>query len=491
MNTPKDASAIILIKDDKVLLAQRNPNLKFLGGWHAFSGGKLDKPDCDIEVKNCKDIELQRFIVCAVRELFEEVGVLLVRGGDKLTKGQRASLHDDLISGRSTFKEVLDGWNLWIEGEDFNYTGFWTTPNFSPVRFKTRFFIADCPPKQMPYEAISEMQNIEFITPHEALNRWKQSEILISPPVLITLQELSKSSVLSLSVVENLLEKSQICDGNIEYVELNSRVVVMPLKTPTLPPATHTNCFIVGCKEFVVIDAASENKSEQEKLQVLIDNYLQAGSVCKEIIVSHLHNDHHGGEIALQTYLREKHNVNVPISTHKITAESLTHIKFDKFISDGDVYNLKDKNGEVFSLQALHTRGHAQGLLAFYDEEFGFLLSTDNVVGAGTVVIAPPEGNMIDYLQTLERLKNLPNLQNLCGSHGSAIYDAKAKIEEYISHRLKREVQILHILKEGYTATDDIVKRIYADLKPELIRLAEKSVEAHLEKIKAENLFAI
>jgi 8-oxo-dGTP pyrophosphatase MutT (NUDIX family) len=61
----KDASAIILLKDDKVLLAQRNPNLKFLGGWHAFSGGKLDKSDAEIEVKNCEDVELERFIVCA------------------------------------------------------------------------------------------------------------------------------------------------------------------------------------------------------------------------------------------------------------------------------------------------------------------------------------------------------------------------------------------------------------------------------------------
>ena len=500
----KNASAIILLKDDKVLLAQRNPNLKFLGGWHAFSGGKLDKSDAEIEVKNCEDVDLQQFIVCAVRELFEEVGVLIVRNGDKLTRGQRASLHDDLVSGRSTFQEILDDWNLWIDGEDFSYTGFWTTPPFSPVRFKTRFFIANCPPKQEPYEAIGEMQNIEFATPKEALNRWEKSEILISPPVLITLQELekiepqrhrgteNKNSLLnSVSLClcgENLLEKSQMCDGNIEYVELNSRVIVMPLKTPTLPPATHTNCFIVGFKEFIVIDAASGDKNEQAKLQVIIDNYLQAGNICKAIIVSHLHNDHHGGEIALQTYLREIYGVNVPISTHKLTAESLTHIKFDKFITDGDVYKLKDKNGEVFQIQTLHTRGHAKGLLAFYDAELGFLLSTDNVVGTGSVVIYPPEGEMQNYLNSLGRLKNLPNLRFLCGSHGSAIYNAKGKIEEYISHRLEREKQIINLLENGAKTAEEIVEKLYVGLQPELIRLAIGSVNAHLEKIRAENL---
>ncbi len=485
----KDASAIILLKDDKVLLAQRNPNIKFLGGWHAFSGGKLDKSDAEIDVKNCQDVELQQFIVCAVRELFEEVGVLIVRGGDKLTKGQRASLHDDLVSNRSTFKEILDDWNLWIDAEDFGYTGFWTTPPFSPVRFKTRFFIANCPPKQEPYEAIGEMQNIEFVTPNEALNRWKQSEILISPPVLITLQELSKSRVESReSRAKNLLEKSQICDGNIDYVELNSRVIVMPLKTPTLPPATHTNCFIVGNKEFIVIDAASADVNEQAKLHKLVDELIEQGGICKEIVVSHLHDDHHGGEIALQNHLKSK-GYDVPISTHKLTAEKLLHINFDKFINDNDVYNLLDKNGKVFCLQILHTRGHARGLLAFYDVEFGFLISTDNVVGTGSVVIYPPEGEMINYFESLKRLRGLPNLRFLCGSHGSAIYNAKGKIEEYISHRVEREKQILQALSEGAKTAEEIVEKLYVDLKPELVRLAIGTVNAHLEKIKNENLF--
>ena len=487
MNTPKAASAIILLKDDKVLLAQRNPNLKFLGGWHAFSGGKLEKSDAEIEVKNCEDVGLQQFIVCAVRELFEEIGVLIVRNGEKLTRGQRVSLHDDLISGRSTFVEILNDWGLWIDAADFEYTGFWTTPNFSPLRFKTRFFIANCPPKQEPYEAINEMQNLEFVTPIEALNLWEKSEILISPPVLITLQELSKSLVFSpLSLAKNLLEKSQMCDGNIDYVELNSRVIVFPLKTPTLPPATHTNCFIVGNKEFIVIDAASADESEQAKLHKLVDELIENGGVCKEIIVSHLHNDHHGGEVVLQQYLREKHQLSVPISTHKITAESLSHIKFDKFIEDGEVYDLKDNRGEIFQLKTLHTSGHAQGLLAFYDEEFGFLLSTDNVVGTGSVVIAPPEGNMSEYFETLNRLKNLPNLRFLCGSHGSAIYDAKGKIDEYILHRNKRETQILQAFNEGAKTLSEIVEKVYIGLPEELIRLAEKSVEAHLEKLKKE-----
>ncbi len=497
---PKDASAIILIKDDKVLWAQRNPKLKFLGGWHAFPGGKTESTDAEIEVKNCKDLRLQKFIVSAVREVFEEVGVLLVRNGEKLTKGQRASLHDDLISGRSSFKEILDDWNLWIDAEDFLYTGFWTTPQFSPVRFKTRFFIAECPKKQTPYAAISELQNIEFITPQDALRRWANSEVLISPPVLIALQELADSKFkiqdskgesvfLNLeSAILNLLEKSEKFNGVIEFIELNPRLICFPLRTKTLPPATHTNCFIAGKQEFVVVDAASPDADEQAKLFELIDEFVEKGFVCKEIIVSHLHPDHFGGETALKNHLREKFGLEIPISTHKITAEDLRgKVEFQRFIEDEEIFTLKDEAGVNFEIKALHTPGHARGHLCFYDAELGFLLSSDNVVGTGSVVIAHPEGNMTDYLNSLERMKNLPRLRFLAGSHGSAIFDARGKIEEYIAHRLDRERQILEAIEKGAKTPEEITKIVYQGLDEKLFSLAFKSVLAHLAKIEADS----
>ena len=500
---PKDASAVILLNQDfrQVLWAQRNPALAFLGGWHAFPGGKVEPADAEIEIKNCADAEIAKFIVAAARECFEETGVLLVRGGDKLTKGQRASLHDDLISARNTFKEILADWNLWIDAEDFFYTGFWTTPQFSPVRFKTRFFVAVCPLRQTPYAAISEMRDVEFIAPARALRRWENSEVLISPPVLIALKELADSrlkiqdsmltsSFLNLeSSILNLLENSQKAGGDIHYIEFNPRIICFPLKTATLPPATHTNCFIVGRREFVVIDAASRDESQQRRLFALIDSFIETGSVCKAIIVSHLHKDHFGGETSLKKHLREKFELDVPVSAHEVTAKSLRDdVKIERLIEDGEIFELKDETGEIFELKALHTPGHARGHLCFYDEEKGFLLSSDNVVGLGTVVIAPPEGDMSDYLNSLERMKNLPNLRFLCGSHGAAVFDARGKIEEYVAHRLQREGQILEALKSGAQTPSEIVKIVYENLNPLLFPLAEKSVEAHLAKLERDKL---
>ncbi len=91
---------------------------------------------------------------------------------------------------------------------------------------------------------------------------------------------------------------------------------------------------------------------------------------------------------------------------------------------------------------------------------------------------------MRDYLDSLEKMKNLPNLKFLCGSHGAAHFDARTKIDEYIEHRLRRELEILSAVQEGALKTDEIVEKVYTDVSPELYQLAEKSVEAHLEKLK-------
>lgn len=494
--TPRDAAAVILVRDDRILWARRNPAIEFLGGFHAFPGGKVDSGDFGIAVSSSVNEELSALLVCAVREVFEEVGVLLTRGGEKLTKGQRASLHDDLISGRSPFREILDNWGLRIDASDFVYTGFWTTPPFSHVRFKTRFFLARCPARQEPFPAISELENIEFIKPAEALDRWRRSEVLISPPVLVSLQGLDGFGAVPDETATELVargavlrEMSEACAGEIGHVELNPRTICIPLRTKTLPPATHTNCFIVGIGRFAVIDAASPFPDEQARLATLVDRLICDGGKCEAIIVSHLHKDHIGGETALRTHLDQVHGCRVPLVAHARTASDLAGtVMFDGLLGDGDQLRLEDREGTRFALDVLHTPGHARGHLAFYDSEMRFLLSGDNVVGTGTVVIAPPQGNMTDYLGSLERMRDLSGLRFLAGSHGAATYDARGRIAGYIAHRLGRERQIAGVLETGVRDPSAIAGIVYSGLDERLMPLAVKTVEAHLERLDESDL---
>jgi 8-oxo-dGTP pyrophosphatase MutT (NUDIX family) len=153
-STPRDAAAVILLRhntshrDPEVFLVRRSEKLAFLGGFHAFPGGQFDGTDAEAPVVNCADAETSVAISCAARELFEETQVLVARGGDALTRGQRASLLDDLQAARMSWSSLLKHYDLHLDARDFTFVGRWVTPPFSSRRFDTWFFLVNCPPKQ-------------------------------------------------------------------------------------------------------------------------------------------------------------------------------------------------------------------------------------------------------------------------------------------------------------------------------------------------------
>jgi glyoxylase-like metal-dependent hydrolase (beta-lactamase superfamily II) len=104
------------------------------------------------------------------------------------------------------------------------------------------------------------------------------------------------------------------------------------------------------------------------------------------------------------------------------------------------------------------------------------------------VVIAPPEGDMLDYLASLERLLALPRLGVILPAHGPIIEDGPALLRQYIAHRLEREQQMLGALDAGDTMVDAMVARIYADVDPALHPAAARSVLAHLLKLEREGV---
>src|SRR6185436_13645092 len=152
-NTPKDAAAIILLRQDtnpdnpEVFWVKRSDKLAFLGGFHAFPGGQIDAGDAEVDVRNAPNPETAAMISGAARELFEELGVLVAHGGETLTRGQRVSLLDDLESGRMSWPALLKHYQLYLDADDFTYAGRWVTPPFNARRFDTWFFLVNCPAK--------------------------------------------------------------------------------------------------------------------------------------------------------------------------------------------------------------------------------------------------------------------------------------------------------------------------------------------------------
>ena len=485
--TPKDAAAIILLRQDtdpanpEVFWVKRSDKLAFLGGFHAFPGGQIDSEDAEVDVRNAPNPETATMISGAARELFEELGVLVVHGGETLTKGQRVSLLDDLESKRMTWPALLKHYELYLDADDFTYVGRWVTPPFNARRFDTWFFLVNCPSKQEPNVVAGELASGEWLTAREAYDRWMQDQVVAVPPTLHALKTLGAG--ITPDLVERFLSNPHAHGEICRRITFRPNYICFPVRTPTRPPATHTCCYIVhNSNEILVFDPGSPYEDEQEALASCLDEMIAEGRKVREIIITHLHPDHVGGVNALKAHLGGA----VSVAAHAKTAEALNDVAVDRLIENDDVITLE--GDPQVTLRALHTPGHALGHLCFHDAERGVLMTGDNIVGVGSVLIDPPEGNMRDYLHSLEQMRSLPNLSVLLGGHGPAVAAPYQKIDEYISHRLERERNILAAVQAGATTPKEIVARVYTDVNPKAYGMAERAVLAHLEKLRDDGL---
>jgi len=482
--SPKDAAAVILLRhqtnpdNPEVFLVKRSEKLAFLGGYHAFPGGQFDATDADAPVENCPDEETRAAVSCAARELFEETQVLVARGGDALTKGQRESLFDDLQSGRISWPALLNHYELHLDASDFTFVGRWVTPPFSARRFDTLFFLVKCPAKQdARIDADAELESGEWIAASDAVGRWQRSEIIAVPPVLHALKTLAGG--LTEDLVQRFLAAPNAHGEPTRRIEFHPNYICFPVRTPTKPPATHTNCYLIyTSEEILIVDPGSPYEDEQQALAQAVDDLIAEGRTVREIVLTHMHPDHVGGVNALKKYLGEQ----TKVAAHQLTAEPLTEtIRVDRLIEYSESIDLTGSPN--ISLRAMHTPGHARGHLCFHEKRTGTLISGDNIVGLGSVLIEPSQGNMRDYLDSLRRMRALPNLSVIFGGHGPAIANPYTKLDQYISHRLEREQNILQAVGDGAVTPQDIVARVYTDVAPKALAMAERAVLAHLEKL--------
>ncbi len=228
-----------------------------------------------------------------------------------------------------------------------------------------------------------------------------------------------------------------------------------------------TNQYVVGKDSVIVIDVAL---SADSNMDGIIEQAEAIGAKkIDKILLTHIHSDHCGGALAL------KKRSGAKIGIHRSRAGYL----------GGEDFQYDDNDPIAFSggeLRVLHTPGHESGHCCFYEGDDKVLFSGDNILGYGTAVIHPPDGNMTDYLNSLERLLEF-NIDLILPGHGPLVGKPEAKIREYIQHRMEREKQVLDALRKGRRTIGDITEMIYQDVSPALRRVAEFSVQAHLEKL--------
>jgi glyoxylase-like metal-dependent hydrolase (beta-lactamase superfamily II) len=249
---------------------------------------------------------------------------------------------------------------------------------------------------------------------------------------------------------------------------------VLALETPTLPPAAHTNTYVVGPERGhqVVIDPGTPYPDQQRVLARAIADETAQGRPLGLVLLTHHHGDHVGGATALAQAF------GVPIAAHANTARRLAgRVEVTRELGDGEVL-------DGYDVRCVYTPGHADGHLCF--EHGGASIVGDMVAGFGTILIDPVEGNMTHYLASLAVLLARPATR-LLPAHGPAIEDGPGKLREYIAHRTMREDRVLAALRAVTDASpSELVPTAYADTPKLLWPLAERSLRAHLDKLVGE-----
>ncbi len=261
--------------------------------------------------------------------------------------------------------------------------------------------------------------------------------------------------------------------------ELSRTVALFPARTPTLPPATHTNSYALGARDVLLVEPATPYADEQRAWIEWARALPSAGRRPVAILLTHHHVDHVSGADVLSRELE------LPCWAHADTA-SRVDVRVDRLLGDGDVIDLAAPVPSRW--RVLHTPGHAPGHVCLYDEDEGTLVVGDMVASVGTILVAPGDGDMAVYLAQLERLASL-GARLALPAHGEPIDEPTALFRHYVAHRLGRERKVLAAVvargAEGATAPE-LVPVAYDDVPPTTWPIALLSLQSHLEKLVSE-----
>jgi glyoxylase-like metal-dependent hydrolase (beta-lactamase superfamily II) len=238
------------------------------------------------------------------------------------------------------------------------------------------------------------------------------------------------------------------------------RVVRVLAPNPGVRELEGTNTYVVGEAPAIVVDPGPEDEAHLREVERV------AGRV-GVVALTHDHPDHAPGAIRLA-------------ETTGAAIRALRPPAGGDRLRDGEVV----ASGGT-SLRVIATPGHSPDHAAFWSEDARALFTGDAVLGRGTSVIDPPEGDLIAYLRSLKRMRDLEP-RTIYPGHGPVVLRGTLKLDEYLEHRAMREEQVLEALGSGPRTIEELVATIYADYPAEVHELAGRSVLAHLLKLDAE-----
>lgn len=466
----RDAAVVVLVRGHgselETYWVLRSDAVPVQPGFRAFIGGKVDAADADLPLPGVEDDFDRAARACAIRESLEETGVLvgLVSPAEP---GAIAAARARLLAGGVSLAAIALENHWKFDPSALEFAGRWQTPVFAPVRFDTLYFLARVPESQEPSIQPGELASGEWVKPAEALQRWKRGEATFVAPILWTLRTLAEGVE---PLAPRLAAGPAAMGQPTRRIEMQHGIVLHPMATKPLPPARHTNAYFVGERDVAIVDPGSGDAAELESLFAVAELLEADGRRVTMVIVTHHHPDHTGGVEACRKRFRAR------VAGHTTLAP---YVKLDHALGDGDVIELSPGD-PAWNLHVLSTPGHTRDSISLWRPASRALLCGDLVPGGpGSVIIDPPDGDMGQYLGSLERLAALGPL-TLFPAHGSPQGAAVRRIRALVQHRREREAKVLAALALEPRSLADLLPVAYDDTPRELWPYAERSLLAHL-----------
>lgn len=543
----RPAATMLLLRDTpqglEVLMTRRSITASFAPGAFVFPGGGIDTADALAHGQSTRrptqnDLHLTQAIA-AIRESFEELGILLARRADgaHLETAQIATL-----DRQAPFAAQCAAQGLTLAGAEVFVFAHWVTDRDLPRRFDVPFLVARMPEGQEPVADGSEQFEPMWVRPVDALARHAAGQFFIIFPTIRTLQRLQAYStvqaVLDACAIneEPLLtsctraglmhghesrhmehespfgELALVCpDGQMVHelawqterpVPLLKNIQRLTAPNPGFMTGPGTNSYIVGDPStgHIVIDPGPDDAGHVDRL------WRAAGGDIRAIVCTHSHPDHSPGAAGLQALCAHAGRAKPPILglPSACTARENSRFTPERAPADGERLMLQAGDGTTHTLQVVHTPGHAANHLCLLLEEDALLFSGDHILNGSTTIIDPPDGSMSDYLDSLDKLDQLceqHNVHFILPAHGYVLGDhprsddnlasplhggARAAIAQLKAHRLAREAKVACALRTLPAGTlDDWVKLAYDDVPERLWPVAKRSLLAHVEHIQS------
>jgi glyoxylase-like metal-dependent hydrolase (beta-lactamase superfamily II)/8-oxo-dGTP pyrophosphatase MutT (NUDIX family) len=523
--TPRPAATVLLLRDTpagvEVLMTRRSETANFAPGAYVFPGGVIDAADAQSHDIACRrpgqtDEGLTQAIA-AIRESFEELGVLFARRGD----GRHADASDVARMDRAApFAQQCRSHGYTLAADEVFVLAHWITDRDLPRRFDVPFLVARMPDGQTPVADETEQFEPVWVRPAQALERHHAGSFFMIFPTIRTLERLAKyatvDDVLAACRTEKPLWTSSPRGGFVKGVDtrfmehemafgelalvspdgqlvhhldwrtdpvpLLRNVVRVTAPNPGVMTGPGTNSYLVGDPRtgYIAIDPGPDDAEHIERI------WRAAGGDIRWIVCTHSHPDHSPGARPLQGMCAKRPTILGLAS--RSTARPGSSFTPDREIGDGEELFVEG-GGVRHTLRAIHTPGHAANHTCLLLVEDALLFSGDHVLNGSTTIVDPPDGDMTDYLQSLDKLLAAceeHGIEFILPAHGHVLGFAPLAIAHLKQHRLQREAKIISAMQRRPQGTlEDWVELAYDDVPPRMWPMAQRSLLAHVERIQA------